>query len=401
MKNARILLLLCLLGFIANSVFGQDDAVQMSIDGLYERVYDRFGTSYALEDLIVKPEQPSGFSVNRGGTPISLDGPCLAGNDFELYFELGSGFHSLDTEVNGLPVNGPANQAIACRVFEQISAFLNTGCDANSGAHRVRIWFRPLEDVLDANDLTPDPIPDIEAAGPFTPLAVGSSFYELISVSDPDYGGIVDGLVWQNLQTGRDPWGTFTTPIFSTGGQLQNATPDLFHGYIAYNFYRSDLPVIYNGIADAADFFQVDLFATLLHEATHTLGFNSLIGPDGNSVFGATYNYFSRYDLHIRNSDATLPFLEHTSGGMVNCAMYDFQYALSPSDLGPFNALDPPQNGLDDPCPFFPPVAQPGIANNLYCPGVPVIQTMGLNNKLYAPNCFEGGSSLSHVSVSS
>jgi hypothetical protein len=398
MKNARISLLLCLLCFIPDSIFGQDEENLITINGIFDNIHDRFGTSYSAQDLIIKPEQPSGFSVNRGGTPIALDGPCTAGNDFELYFELGSGFHSLDTQVNGLPVNGPANQVIACRVFQQISAFLNTGCDANSGAHRVRIWFRPLEDVLDANDLTPDPIPDIEAAGPFTPLAVGSSFYELLSVSDPDYGGIVDGLVWQNLQTGRDPWGTFTTPIFSTGGQLQNAAPDLFHGFIAYNFYRSDLPAVYNGIADSAPFNELDLFATLLHEATHTLGFNSLVGPDGNSVFGTTYNYFSRYDLQIRNYDATLPFLAHTPGGMVNCAMYDFQYALSPSDLGPFNALDPLQNGLDDPCPFFPPVAQPGIANNLYCPGVPVIQTMGLNNKLYAPNCFEGGSSLSHVS---
>jgi hypothetical protein len=110
MKNARISLLLCLLCFIPDSIFGQDELMQYSVGGHFENVYDRFGAAYDLKDIGLKTVTPQATQM-RGNTPINFQ-TCLAGDEFELFFEVGSGFNTNDVQINGVPINAANNAAI-------------------------------------------------------------------------------------------------------------------------------------------------------------------------------------------------------------------------------------------------------------------------------------------------
>ncbi len=104
------------------------------------------------------------------------------------------------------------------------------------------------------------------------------------------------------------------------------------------------------------------------------MGFASLIDENGQSRFGAGYNYFSRYDALLRNHAETQNLITNTGA----CSMYNYVFnsSLSTSILHPnTNSCDTDQTACTTAIKFF------GPTNT---------------SPVYNPNCFEEGSSLSH-----
>jgi hypothetical protein len=360
------LLFLCVslftLTLFYSSARGQYEASPNAVGESFEQVFDRFGTAYPLRHVGLSSIEPP--QMTRGSSTINFQ-TCLAGDDFELFFERGSGFHTSDTDADfnnqTIGIDPTANQQIACEVFTQLSAFIHSGIDSTH-ATRVRIWFRSMENALDEND---DNLLDNEAQVNGA-LAFASSFYSLNLDYSDSLNNVLDGLVWQTLQSGQDPYPTFAPGLAVT----PNSLCPFFHGYIAFNFFNPDFAnKWFNGLNLGINGSQFDLFSVLLHEATHCLGFASLVKSDGTAGFGGGYECISRYDKLIRDSTNTQFIF---SPDDINCNWYNNELVLDSLDLAPDVVLN--------------------------CAQAPIINALGIALSLYAPPFFEGGSSLSHIS---
>jgi hypothetical protein len=342
-----------------SSAHGQINSGQNNVD----QVFDRFGNAYPIKDIQLATPAPQA-TMMRGSQTIDVQ-TCLAGDEFELYFERGSGFHTSDTDADfnnqTSGINPLENQQIACAVFSQLSAFINSQIDSTDST-RVRIWFRSMEEVLDLDDAN---LLDNEAQS-LKALAFASSYYSLLFNGLSPGAEITDGLVWQTLNTGSDPYATIPLAFNFTGG---NQSP-YFHGFIAFNFFNPDIaPNWAHDMSGAGVGLNFDMFSILLHEATHTLGFNSLIASNGGSAFGLGFNYYSRMDRLIRDSTAT-DFLIQPMDSL--CVMYNNIFAADSSVLTP---------DFEDPCPHN-----------------PTIMVWGEPIKLFSDSVFHPGGTVSHIS---
>jgi hypothetical protein len=342
-----------------SSAHGQINSGQNNVD----QVFDRFGNAYPIKDIQLATPAPQA-TMMRGSQTIDVQ-TCLAGDEFELYFERGSGFHTSDTDADfnnqTSGINPLENQQIACAVFSQLSAFINSQIDSTDST-RVRIWFRSMEEVLDIDDAN---LLDNEAQT-LNVLAFASSYYSLLFNGLTPEAEITDGLVWQTLNTGVDPYLTIPSALAITGG---NQSP-YFHGFMAFNFFNPDIaPNWAHDMSGANVGLNYDLFSILLHEATHILGFNSLIDSDGGSAMGLGFNYYSRLDRLIRDSTAT-DFLIQPMDSL--CVMYNNIFAADSSVLTP---------DFEDPCPHN-----------------PTIMVWGEPIKLFSDSVFHPGGTASHIS---
>ena len=107
-------------------------------------------------------------------------------------------------------------------------------------------------------------------------LASASSYYDYNGISP---GAIVEGEVWKAINTGFND-------------------PNSWDGYIKVNFFHSWYSDYSNpsGIFGTGSF---DMYAVLLHEIMHALGFASGIDINGNPKNG---NSFLKYDTLLRNT---------------------------------------------------------------------------------------------------
>jgi len=126
---------------------------------------------------------------------------------------------------------------------------------------------------------------------------------------------------------------------------------------------------------------QYDLYSVVLHEATHILGFASMINYNGDSRFGTLKKYFTRYDLFLKTQQ-NIPLINQISpicGSMYN---YNYNPALnqSPSVMN------------------YSGCSQPSIGNtNTSQPCASAVKYQSTFSQIvYTPGCYEAGSSLSH-----
>ena len=270
---------------------------------------------------------------------------CLTSGYFNLYFEAGSGFEQNTT----LQIN---RRNVLCQLFSDLSAFI---IPANIN-QKVNIWVRDINVFL----------PNASAAGV---LGMASSFYTLPS-NAPSVKGIVDGEIWKTIHSGQDSYTNVSYPLY---GQSV-LTPVFYHGVIAINFSNQSLSwhLDLNTLASAGT---QDLYTVGLHEITHALGFNSLIAFNGLSSFSSSgFNYYSRYDSFLKN-----PFNQNLITNSGTCSLYN--YTFNPA-LNAISTLAPDVNNC--------------ILDNTNC-GTAIKFAGSVNQAVYTPNCYDYGSSLSHL----
>ncbi|HIO73579.1 MAG TPA: hypothetical protein EYN38_10800, partial [Flavobacteriales bacterium] len=217
------------------------------------RIFDRFGNVYTEEDLQV---------INTHLPQLNNNGHCTTGI-FNLGF-FGAEFG-----------NDPNNQNmmnVICQVFNDVSTMIAPSlCNGNT----------PLVNMLISSDTVGN------AALPPGALAGASSFYTPCGPTDNT--GIIEGDVWKAINTGFN-------------------VPGVLDGFILVNFNLAPLCGACGGCgvncgwnydpANATGGCQWDLYSVILHEVLHTMGFNSFIGPNGNSTSNVSSHY-TRFDTYI------------------------------------------------------------------------------------------------------
>ncbi len=342
---ALLFLLLCVRTTLLSGQ-SADPPPTLSPDGIFDKVFDRFGNAYSLEDVRVqKTEAPPKTGDNLATNPVVPSYLLCTAGYFNLYFEYGSGCETqAAADID--------RRAVLCQLFTDLSAFI---VPANPNV-RVNIWVRDIGNVY---------------TYPLTSniLGLASAFYTLPVVSPPA-SGILDGEIWKTINSGVDGYTGVSSPLI-TSGSSPGGSGAFYHGMIAFNFHHPSV-IWHTDLTAATASGEIDLYTVALHEITHALGFASLIHEDGSSRLGSGFPFYSRYDL----------FLETPAGQNLitnsGCSMYD--YTFNPA-LNPINTLSPNLGSC--------------IPDNTVC-STAVNFAGAVNQAVYTPNCYESGSSLSH-----
>lgn len=325
----KILWIFILIGFLKG--YSQEYVINLSPEGKLETVYDNRGNQLKLKDILIDAPRELGYLKTSRVT-------CSTTSYFNLFFEPGCGMEDTTNPTHN------ARRAILCKVFEDISNFITS--PLSTTGNKVNIWVRNIANL----------------SVPTGTLGLASSFYMPFANSTNTIGGILDGEIWKTIHTGVDSY-----------TNISSGTNTFYHGQVSFNF---DSSINWNtNLTINAPSNMYDLYTVMLHEVTHSLGFNSFINQNGASIDPSPY--FSRYDTFLRTNN-NLPLL--TIGG---CSMYDisFNSAVSPTVLRPGCTLP---NNLSN-----------GVLNTTICNNA--IKYVGSSTvPVYTPTCFEQGSSLNH-----
>jgi hypothetical protein len=335
MKNLYILIFF-LIGILS---FGQtqEPNINLSPNGTLDNIFDQYGNKYKLSNIIAGANIKANNNLTRS---VVL---CSSGI-FDLYFETGCGMdNTTDTSEN-------ERRAVVCRVFNDISNFIVSPLKDVGNTTRVRIWVRNINNI---------------SGTPTNALALATGFYNLPQNNTSGFGGITDNEIWKTIVSGKDSYTNVVSPLSST-----EPSADFYHGMAAFKFtginWNTNLSI-------NCPVGKHDLYSVALHEVTHALGFASLLNENGQSVFGAGFNYFSRYDKFLKNNAQTQPLI---TNGTACSSMYNYVFNtnLTTSVLHPSSACNSNQTTCTTAIKF--------VATST----VPV----------YTTNCFEPGSSISH-----
>ena len=311
----------------------------VSEGGLLDTLYDGFGNKIPILSASINSGKQMGFQGNvNAGIPSSS---CSAGY-FNLYFAQNMVFGAVQ-----IPSLVAQAQGVVCQVFTDFSGFINT------------------------HSLSVNP-----AVGPKINILIGSSTSGNVASASPLYvfppspsnpnQGYIDGLVHQMLLTSADPY--LTLPITFTNSA--NFSSGFFHGYL--NFSPSTQHDFNLSITAAATGNLNDLYTVTLHEIGHLLGIGSLITSTGSSILGANNNFYSRWDTKLFDAAGGPLLGAATSTSCIS----DLSYTASPNSIAPGGTC---------------------ITDETQCSSAAQYSTSSLLLPLYTPNCFEVGSSLSHL----
>ena len=322
-------------------------------NAIFDTIFDKDGNKYLLKDLKVNYTPNPGGSTGKVSAAITSS--CSAGY-FNLYYESGS----LGTGTVS-PTQQAANQAVICQVFTDISNFITSPLNNAGNTTKVNIWVRDPVNVY-----APTPVPS-------GLLGSASQYYSMPSSNS--ISGIVDGEIYKTIISGIDSYSNVASPIFVSSGGASSPSGDYFHGMVNFNFNSINWCTTMTTTPTAS---QYDLYSVALHEVTHALGFASLINFNGNSLFGLSFPYFSRYDLFLKKG--TTPLIVNTGG----CNLYNYQFnsaSLSPTVITPGCTITPTPTSSG--------------SNSTSC-GSSLTYSGSVNVPIYTPSCYEAGSSLSH-----
>jgi hypothetical protein len=323
----KIFLLVTFILLNSNFLRAQND-FYVTPGGVLDKVFDRYGTSYQLSHL----QKPATISISTFNS---------SSNRFAVYFEVGSG---MEDDNNILHLK---RRQVLTRVLEDVSNFI----DVPVSSQKVNIWIRNF------NNMT---------STPNNFLSKGSSFY---CVPKNTMGQITDAEVWKTILSGK-----------SSYTNLVAAPNNFYHGVLAFNFgnYNNTSVTWNTNLLTNPTTGVYDLYTIILKEVMHLLGVTSLINPYGESVFGAQYKYYSRYDRSLRSA-TNVPLLKFLGGS--NMLNYSFNNALSPTILRPGCTM--------------PNFSNPNEADATTCSNALRYRATGVDVPVYTPTCFEVGSSFS------
>ena len=335
-KLKLFLLFICTLNVLQIKAQGSGMFYQpLTPKAIFDTVYDKEGEKYLLKDLEIY-KYYDGSNASR-----SISTTCNNAGYFNLFFQTGS-------LGNGTLAQQNANRDAICQAFKDISSFITS----------------PLTGSTTVNILIAyDPVMDSSALG------YATQFYTMpTGLASSTIGGIVDGEVYKTIVSGHDSYTNVGPILYNVGTNVTAPNGGYFHGMAAFNFYTLS-GVTWNTALNNLSLSptEYDLYTVALHEATHALGFASLIGSNGLSkLAGSGFNYFSRYDkfLKDKNNVFLLKQIGSTCGGN-----YDYTFNSPATSTVVLTA---------------------GTCSNS------TIFTGTANQKCYTPSIFSNGSSLSH-----
>jgi hypothetical protein len=338
MKN-RILFLLQLVlisfsGKLVAQAMPDPTAPILSPNGMYDRVYDRYGNQFSLANLSVNSSKPIG---GGSGTQV-IASTCTAGK-FTLHFEQGSIFD-----------NSVSMRTITCKVYTDISSFITS--TISNGA--IQIHCR-------------------DAVGG---LGFGSPFYVFPSFPANPNPGIVDGQVYKALISGTDPYLSLPLLFYNSGG-----SGNFYHGYVEAN---STVTWNYNLGTTTINPGEYDAYSTMLHEAMHSLGIHTAIThTNGASMFNSALainsnmvdnNYYTRYDQFLFDLNGN-PLLASSN-------------TLCPTSSLTFAPLSPTVISVNQ--------NTTNVVQDITNCNTAVQYSGSVNFSVYTPNSLEPGSSFAH-----
>ena len=304
-----------------------------TLNNAFDNVSDNFGTKHNINDIALSSSKSigSGSTVQLTGAPTQ---DCTAGY-FRLFFAPNSIFTgSLAAQT----------QSIVCELFSNLSGLINSPLALSTNTTKVNIY----------------------CGATTAPGAQGSPFYVFASFPTNPNQGILDNQVFKTIVSGVDAYSLVpTSAIYNTNGQFNT----FYHGYlnvnetILWNLSTSTSTINSN---------EFDLYTALLHEATHILGFISLVNYNGNSVLGSANNYYTRFDTYLKNNSLN-SFLASSSTA---CASSSLAFVTSTSAICNATAS----------CGVF--TTNCGNAAKYASPSTTV--------SVFTPSCYTLGSSLSH-----
>lgn len=258
--------LLGLLAFVILWTLPAQAQELITTGGKFDVLKDRYGGSYYMVDL----HKPMSTQV----------GLCSTAGYFNVYYETGCGIG------NGNATEQARMDAL-CAVLSEVSTFM----PAQNQNVKVNLWIRNWQNVNTGNGS----------------VAQGSAFYSF--PSGLNIGGILDGAVWQTINSGQDAYTDYMGGTYPVG----NAVGDYYHGWLAFDFSQS----FHTNLGQVAGGSEYDLYTVMLKEVSHVLGFASLWSTGGQSVFGSGKDYYTRYDLTLKDSANQVVLTPNT-----NCTMY-------------------------------------------------------------------------------
>lgn len=296
----------------------------LSPNGVLEKVFDHYGNSYNLSDIIIGKEvRDENNQILRSTNPT----PMTCGY-YNLYFEDGCGMEDISNSTH------VERRDVVCQVLNDLSNFINTPLTTNGLNNKVNIWVRNINNVIESPD------------SPSGVLGLASSFYSMPYNTTTGFGGIVDNEIWKTIHLGKNSYTNVISPLVSNGIS-SGASGIFYHGMMAFNFNTTDTtitnnPAIYwNTNLSATSFSGLyDLYSVVLHEVTHALGFASLINSSGNSKFDNGYNYFTRYDTRLKNSGNTDFLIKKNTSACGNMYNFSFNNLLNSSILNSNNCTE-------------------------------------------------------------
>lgn len=306
----------------------QDNGGFCTPNAVFDTLRDRTGKKYLLRDLQVNPT----YTFNNASAVIATS--CTAGY-FNIYFAVNSGFDQ-NTLVH------QQKRDVICKLFTDLSNWIVS--PLTTTGVKVKILIADPAAALLAN-----------------PAFVGGAT-ELYYVAGGQ-SGIADPEIYKTIISGIDSYTAVGIPLAAMNGGF-------YHGMMMFNpSYNFNIDIANSTMVSQTIY---DLYSVALHEATHMLGFGSLINFGGGSVFGAGLNYYSRYDTKLRSS-AGAPLLSNGSG---SCTVYNNSFTVNPLTIAIGNCTNSPSN-----------VSNCGLA---------VRYVGSVNVPVFTPTCWMSGSSLSH-----
>lgn len=350
----KVYLLFCLLVVVAVSKAQPLSQGPYSPNGIFDKVFDRFGNGYNLPDIQIMGEA-------GGGLPTTRDAILCTPGYFNLYFEIGSG-------MEGTSAAEVSRRNVICQVFSDISAFINSPLTASG--NRVNIWVRDIGNI-----------PGVGTPSTSGILGLATTFYTAPGGA-PTSTGIVDGEIWKTIISGQDSYTNVVSPLLTQGGGSFSTGSTFYHGMVAFNFSNPAFNW-HTSLTSTTPAGFIDMYTIALHEVTHALGFASLINFDGGSKLLTNFNYYSRYDMFLKTQAGQS--LITNSGA---CSLYNWQF--NPAIVSAINTLSPNTAS----CPGGVPPSSTSSDNTVCANAINYVG--GITQNVYTPNCFEPPSSLSH-----
>ena len=241
-----------LVGIIFLTTLTFQSNAQTDSISIEQTIFDRFGTTYSLQDILKPTTEQNIYTLTAGFFQIT-------------FIDTADHYGFSDTTKIDTTETGVIRRNIVAQYFLDQSYLIVPATDPCTGD-------TPLVEIkVSSINIAPDTNGAI-------PLGAASANY-FPCVRD----GIIDGEVWKTINTG-----------------VSDLPAGSFHGYMFVNF-NSAIKWYYDLQSSTVPADSTDMYSMVAHEGFHLLGFTSFIYTNGWSLRSfSNPGMFSRYDTYLQ-----------------------------------------------------------------------------------------------------